>query len=82
MPGDVKEASYEGLTEIEEAILDANLQASLADTPLVYPSGAGTSVDVTLGTDLQVSSTTIGTDALKDCLDRILFYLPMCLFFI
>ncbi|XP_069143395.1 uncharacterized protein [Solanum lycopersicum] len=70
MPGDVKEASYEGLTEIEEAILDANLQASLADTPLVYPSGAGTSVDVTLGTDLQVSSTTIGTDALKDFTTR------------
>uniref|UniRef100_M1DZA2 Polyprotein protein n=1 Tax=Solanum tuberosum TaxID=4113 RepID=M1DZA2_SOLTU len=57
-----KEASYEGLTETEEAMVDAIVQASLADTPLADPSGPST-VDETLGTEAQDQSDATSTDA-------------------
>uniref|UniRef100_M1DXX2 Polyprotein protein n=1 Tax=Solanum tuberosum TaxID=4113 RepID=M1DXX2_SOLTU len=60
-----EEAFYEGLTENEEAIVDAAVQISLADTPTVEPSEVGT-VDVTPGTDAQVQSDTPGTDPPTD----------------
>ncbi|KAG5580045.1 hypothetical protein H5410_050672 [Solanum commersonii] len=47
-----KEASYEGLTETEEAMVDTAIQTSLADTPLAAPSGS-TTIEVTSGTDAQ-----------------------------
>uniref|UniRef100_M1DUI8 Polyprotein protein n=1 Tax=Solanum tuberosum TaxID=4113 RepID=M1DUI8_SOLTU len=43
-----EEVSYEGLTETEEAMIDATVQASLAD-----PSGDGDNVDVTPSIDAQ-----------------------------
>uniref|UniRef100_M1DE29 Polyprotein protein n=1 Tax=Solanum tuberosum TaxID=4113 RepID=M1DE29_SOLTU len=52
--GVAEEVSYEGLTEIEEAMLDAVVQTSLADTPLADPSGVSS------------SEATPGTDSLKD----------------
>uniref|UniRef100_M1DRG0 Putative plant transposon protein domain-containing protein n=1 Tax=Solanum tuberosum TaxID=4113 RepID=M1DRG0_SOLTU len=45
-----EEASYEGLTEIQEAMVESVVQISLADTPLADHSGAS-DVDVTPGTD-------------------------------
>uniref|UniRef100_M1D8Q5 Gag-pol polyprotein n=1 Tax=Solanum tuberosum TaxID=4113 RepID=M1D8Q5_SOLTU len=65
MLGVVEDVSYEGLTETEEAMVDVAVQASLADTPLVDPSGAST-INVTLGTDAEDQSTTPGTDAQTD----------------
>uniref|UniRef100_M1DD14 Polyprotein protein n=1 Tax=Solanum tuberosum TaxID=4113 RepID=M1DD14_SOLTU len=56
--GVVVEASCEGLTETEEAMVDAVLQASLADTPLTYPSRP-TTVDVTSGTDALTNGATV-----------------------
>ncbi|KAG5619846.1 hypothetical protein H5410_005064, partial [Solanum commersonii] len=50
-------------------MVDADVQASLADTPLADPSGAGGIVDVVTGTDAQVSSTTSGIDAQTDRLE-------------
>uniref|UniRef100_M1DZ31 Putative plant transposon protein domain-containing protein n=1 Tax=Solanum tuberosum TaxID=4113 RepID=M1DZ31_SOLTU len=41
-------------------------KTSLADTPLADPSGAGSTSEVTPGTDAQVPSTTPGTDAPTD----------------
>ncbi|KAG5596030.1 hypothetical protein H5410_037262 [Solanum commersonii] len=61
----VEEASYEGLTETEEAMIDAIVHISLADTPLASPSGPIT-IDVTPGTDSQFQSVTPGTDAQID----------------
>uniref|UniRef100_M1E1E0 Polyprotein protein n=1 Tax=Solanum tuberosum TaxID=4113 RepID=M1E1E0_SOLTU len=58
----VKEASYEGLTETEEAMVDAVVQASLADTPLANPSGP-TTVNMTPSTDAQFHSDASGIDA-------------------
>uniref|UniRef100_M1DDU4 Polyprotein protein n=1 Tax=Solanum tuberosum TaxID=4113 RepID=M1DDU4_SOLTU len=62
MLGVSEEASYEGHTEADQAMVDVVVQASLEDTPLADPIGAGT-VDVTPGTDAQVQLTTPGTDA-------------------
>uniref|UniRef100_M1DQV3 Putative plant transposon protein domain-containing protein n=1 Tax=Solanum tuberosum TaxID=4113 RepID=M1DQV3_SOLTU len=64
MIGVSEEVSYKGLTEIVEAMIDAAVQTSLADTPLVDPSGAGDTVDVTPGIDAQNQSVAPGTDAL------------------
>ncbi|KAG5630847.1 hypothetical protein H5410_002564 [Solanum commersonii] len=50
-----EETSYEGLTDIEEAIVDAVVQASLVDTPLVIQ-----------GTDAQVHIDAPGTDAQRN----------------
>uniref|UniRef100_M1DFK1 Putative plant transposon protein domain-containing protein n=1 Tax=Solanum tuberosum TaxID=4113 RepID=M1DFK1_SOLTU len=61
----VEEDSYEGLTETEEAMVDAVVQTSLEDTPLASPSGASTS-EVTSGTDAQDQSIALGTDAPTD----------------
>uniref|UniRef100_M1DAY6 Polyprotein protein n=1 Tax=Solanum tuberosum TaxID=4113 RepID=M1DAY6_SOLTU len=65
--GVAEEASYEGLTNTEEAIVDAVMQISLSDTPLAAPSGDSmVSIDVTPGTNALVQSTTSGTDAQTD----------------
>uniref|UniRef100_M1DIN0 Polyprotein protein n=1 Tax=Solanum tuberosum TaxID=4113 RepID=M1DIN0_SOLTU len=61
----VEGVSYEVLTETEEAMIDAAVQTSLADTPLADPSGADTS-EVTPGADAQVPNTTPGTNAQTD----------------
>uniref|UniRef100_M1DMB1 Putative plant transposon protein domain-containing protein n=1 Tax=Solanum tuberosum TaxID=4113 RepID=M1DMB1_SOLTU len=61
----VEEASYEGLTETEEAMVDAAVQTSLADTPLAAPSGPTTS-EVTPSNNAQDQSVTPGTDAPTD----------------
>uniref|UniRef100_M1DRX2 Polyprotein protein n=1 Tax=Solanum tuberosum TaxID=4113 RepID=M1DRX2_SOLTU len=61
-----EKASYEGLTETEESMLDADLQTSLADTPLADPSAAVVPSKVTPGTDAQFQSDTPGTDAQTD----------------
>uniref|UniRef100_M1D9M5 Putative plant transposon protein domain-containing protein n=1 Tax=Solanum tuberosum TaxID=4113 RepID=M1D9M5_SOLTU len=45
-----EEASYKGLTKIEDAMVESNVQISLADTPLADPSGVSRA-DVTPGTD-------------------------------
>ncbi|KAG5572453.1 hypothetical protein H5410_062219 [Solanum commersonii] len=55
-----EEASYEGLTETEEAMVDAVVQ-----TPLAAPSGF-TTVDVTPGTEAQDQSDAPGTEAQTD----------------
>ncbi|KAG5595751.1 hypothetical protein H5410_036983 [Solanum commersonii] len=47
----VEEASYEDLIEIEEAMVDAFVQASLVDTPLAYPSAVTVPSEVTPDTD-------------------------------
>uniref|UniRef100_M1DXP7 Polyprotein protein n=1 Tax=Solanum tuberosum TaxID=4113 RepID=M1DXP7_SOLTU len=60
-----EEASYEGVTEIEEAMVDSVVQISLADTATADPSGVRT-VDVTLGTDAQYQSVVPGTDTPTD----------------
>ncbi|KAG5599288.1 hypothetical protein H5410_030658 [Solanum commersonii] len=60
-----EEASYEGLTEIEEGMVDAVMKDSLADTPLTNPSRP-TKVDMTLGIDAQDQSVASGTNALTD----------------
>ncbi|KAG5599439.1 hypothetical protein H5410_030809 [Solanum commersonii] len=49
-----EEDSYEGLTKIEEAMVDEVVQASLVDTPLADPSAASVPSKVTPGTDAQV----------------------------
>uniref|UniRef100_M1DYP6 Polyprotein protein n=1 Tax=Solanum tuberosum TaxID=4113 RepID=M1DYP6_SOLTU len=61
-----EEVSYEGLTETEEAMIDAVVQNSLADTPLADPSGAGGTSELTPGTDVEVQITTPATDATTD----------------
>uniref|UniRef100_M1DDD9 Polyprotein protein n=1 Tax=Solanum tuberosum TaxID=4113 RepID=M1DDD9_SOLTU len=61
--GVAEEALYEVLTETEEAMVHAVLQASLADTPLVDPSAATVPSKVTLGNDAQVQIEAPGTDA-------------------
>uniref|UniRef100_M1DHP3 Polyprotein protein n=1 Tax=Solanum tuberosum TaxID=4113 RepID=M1DHP3_SOLTU len=48
-----EEASYEGLTETEEAMVDATVQASLEDTLLAAPSAATVSSYVTPGTEAE-----------------------------
>uniref|UniRef100_M1DLR0 Polyprotein protein n=1 Tax=Solanum tuberosum TaxID=4113 RepID=M1DLR0_SOLTU len=60
-----EDTSYEGLTEIEEAMVDASMQTSLADTPLAVPSGS-TTVEVTPGTEAQYQSYAPGTEAQTD----------------
>uniref|UniRef100_M1DEC7 Polyprotein protein n=1 Tax=Solanum tuberosum TaxID=4113 RepID=M1DEC7_SOLTU len=45
-----EEASYEGLTEVDEAMVDAAVQISLADTPMADPTGP-IITNVTPGTD-------------------------------
>uniref|UniRef100_M1DGN1 Polyprotein protein n=1 Tax=Solanum tuberosum TaxID=4113 RepID=M1DGN1_SOLTU len=54
-----------GRISTEEAMLDANVQTSLEDTPLADPSGCG-AVDVTSGTDAEDQSVAPGTDSPKD----------------
>ncbi|WMV08901.1 hypothetical protein MTR67_002286 [Solanum verrucosum] len=61
-----EEVSYEGLTEIEEAMIDVAVQTSLVDTPLVDPSGVGIPSKVSPGTNAQAPSTTPGTNAPTD----------------
>uniref|UniRef100_M1DBK1 Polyprotein protein n=1 Tax=Solanum tuberosum TaxID=4113 RepID=M1DBK1_SOLTU len=53
-----EEVSYKGLTETEEAMADAAVQTSLADTPLADPNGR-TTVDVTPGTDASTDRATV-----------------------
>uniref|UniRef100_M1DZS0 Polyprotein protein n=1 Tax=Solanum tuberosum TaxID=4113 RepID=M1DZS0_SOLTU len=45
-----EETSFEGLTVVEEAMVDSVMQISLADIPMADPSGAG-STDGVSGTD-------------------------------
>ena len=58
-------AADEDLTETEAIMIDATVQASLANTLFVVSSRAGSS-GVTLGTDVQGQTTTLGTDAQSD----------------
>ncbi|XP_049399825.1 uncharacterized protein LOC125863896 [Solanum stenotomum] len=53
-----EEASYEGFTEIEEAVVDSVVQISLADTPMAGPNGSG-AADATLGTDAPIDRGTV-----------------------
>uniref|UniRef100_M1DKS5 Polyprotein protein n=1 Tax=Solanum tuberosum TaxID=4113 RepID=M1DKS5_SOLTU len=53
-----EEATYEGLTEVEEAMVDSAVHISLAEKPMVDPSGAGTA-DVTPGTDAPQNGETV-----------------------
>ncbi|KAG5586401.1 hypothetical protein H5410_046835 [Solanum commersonii] len=53
------------LAKAKGAMVNVVMQASLADTPLAVSSGAGTS-EVTLGTDAQIQTDALGTDAQTD----------------
>ncbi|KAG5577030.1 hypothetical protein H5410_057164 [Solanum commersonii] len=61
----VEEASYEGLTQTEEAMVDATVQITLEDTPLAARSRP-TTIKVTPSTDAQDQSVAPGTDSLTD----------------
>ncbi|KAG5568515.1 hypothetical protein H5410_064457, partial [Solanum commersonii] len=56
-----EEATYEGLTEVEEAMIDSTMQRSLVDTTMV-----GSSIAATPGTDAQDQSATPGIYAPTD----------------
>lgn len=62
---DVEEDSYKGLTESEEAMVDARIQASLADTPF-GDSSCSSTVDVTPRTEAQDQSDASGIDSPTD----------------
>ncbi|XP_049397361.1 uncharacterized protein LOC125861535 [Solanum stenotomum] len=57
------EVAYEGITETEEAMVDASVHASLVDTPLAAPSAITIPSKVTPDTDAQVQTDAPGTDA-------------------
>ncbi|KAG5571080.1 hypothetical protein H5410_060846 [Solanum commersonii] len=63
---EAEEVAYEGITEIEEAMVDAALHASLVDTPLAAPSAITVPSKVTPGIDAQVQTDAPGTDAQID----------------
>ncbi|KAG5571121.1 hypothetical protein H5410_060887 [Solanum commersonii] len=63
--GVAEEISYEGLTETDEAIVDAPMQTFLVDMPLADLSGPPT-VDVTPGTETQDQSDAPGIEAPTD----------------
>ncbi|KAG5580518.1 hypothetical protein H5410_051145 [Solanum commersonii] len=66
MLGVAKEVSYEGLTETEEAMMNAAVQTSLTDIPLADPSAVTVLSEVTPGTKARDHSTTPGTHAQTD----------------
>uniref|UniRef100_M1DLA7 Putative plant transposon protein domain-containing protein n=1 Tax=Solanum tuberosum TaxID=4113 RepID=M1DLA7_SOLTU len=59
-----EETTYEGVTEVEEAMVYSAIQTSLRETFMAGSSGA--SVDVTPGTNAQDQSVTLGTDPSTD----------------
>uniref|UniRef100_M1DA64 Polyprotein protein n=1 Tax=Solanum tuberosum TaxID=4113 RepID=M1DA64_SOLTU len=58
----VEEASYKGLDETKEPMIEAVVQVSLADTSLAGPSPAIVSSEATLGTDAQFQTDAPSTD--------------------
>ncbi|KAG5571362.1 hypothetical protein H5410_061128 [Solanum commersonii] len=56
-----EETIYEGLTEVEEAMVHSAVQLSLKNTSMVGSGGA--SVAITPGTDAQDQNVTPGIDA-------------------
>uniref|UniRef100_M1DVG2 Polyprotein protein n=1 Tax=Solanum tuberosum TaxID=4113 RepID=M1DVG2_SOLTU len=61
-----KAASYEGLTETEEAMVDADVHDSLANTPLAAPSATAVPSEVTSSIEARDQTDTPGTDAQTD----------------
>ncbi|KAG5599407.1 hypothetical protein H5410_030777 [Solanum commersonii] len=57
-----EENIYGDMPDLKETIVQSVIQTSLTKMSMVAPSGSDT-VDVTLGTETQVQSTTLGTDA-------------------
>uniref|UniRef100_M1DVZ0 Gag-pol polyprotein n=1 Tax=Solanum tuberosum TaxID=4113 RepID=M1DVZ0_SOLTU len=66
MHGIAKETLSEGLDEVEKAMIDAAIQASLADFPVANPSATTPPPKVPPGTDAQAQGKAPGTDALTD----------------
>ncbi|KAG5599054.1 hypothetical protein H5410_030424 [Solanum commersonii] len=64
--GVAEEVSYEGLTKTEEAMINAVVQTSLANTPLDDPNAAIVPSEVTPSIDAQVQIDAPGTDAPTD----------------